>query len=49
VWTNPGVKILDEKLGKRNSAAHPSGVKIGHLQADAFIDDLVRNVVLKLV
>ncbi|MDQ1471695.1 MAG: hypothetical protein QOJ99_3175 [Bryobacterales bacterium] len=41
-------KILDEKLGKRNSAAHPSGVNIGQLQTDAFIDDLVKNVVLKL-
>lgn len=42
-------KILDEKLGKRNSAAHPSSVDIGQLQTDAFIDDLVKNVVLKLV
>jgi hypothetical protein len=42
-------KIMDEKLGKRNSAAHASGVSIGQLQADAFIDDLVKNVVLKVV
>jgi len=41
-------KILREKLDKRNSAAHPSNVSIGQLQAEAFIDDLVRNVVLKL-
>jgi len=41
-------KIMDEKLGKRNSAAHASGVAIGQLQTDAFIDDLVKNVVLKI-
>jgi hypothetical protein len=41
-------KILDEKLGKRNSAAHPSTVTIGQIQAEGVIDDLVNNVVLKL-
>ncbi len=41
-------RILDEKLGKRNSAAHPSSVAIEQLQAEAFIDDLIKNVVLKL-
>lgn len=41
-------RILKEKLGRRNSAAHPSGVKIGQLQAEEFVDDLVKNVVLKL-
>jgi hypothetical protein len=41
-------RILTEKLGKRNSAAHPSSIKIEQLQAEAFIDDLVKNVVLKL-
>ena len=42
-------KILSDKLGKRNSAAHPSSVKIEQLQTDDFIDDLVKNVVLKLL
>jgi hypothetical protein len=42
-------KIMDEKLGKRNSAAHASSVTISQLQADAFIDDLVKNVVVKIV
>jgi hypothetical protein len=42
-------KILAEKLGRRNSAAHPSSVKFGQLQVEAFIEDLVTNVVLKLV
>jgi len=42
-------KILEDKLGRRNSAAHPSGVKIEQLQAEEFIDDLVKNVVVKIV
>jgi hypothetical protein len=41
-------KILDEKLGRRNSAAHPSTVRFGQLQAEEFIHDLVTNVVLVL-
>jgi hypothetical protein len=41
-------QILDEKLGRRNSAAHPSTVTITQLQAESVIDDLIRNVVLKL-
>jgi hypothetical protein len=41
-------KILVEKLGRRNTAAHPSSVVITQLQAEDFISDLVNNVVLKL-
>jgi hypothetical protein len=41
-------KILFEKLDKRNSAAHPSTVHIGQLQAENFIDELVKNVILAL-
>lgn len=41
-------KILVEKLGARNSAAHPSTIRIGQLQAESFIDDLIKNVVLVL-
>lgn len=41
-------RISGEKLGRRNSAAHPSNVAIGQLQAQNFIDDLVKNVVIKL-
>jgi hypothetical protein len=41
-------KILFEKLDKRNTAAHPSTVKIGQLQAENFIDELVKNVILAL-
>lgn len=41
-------KILNDKLNKRNMAAHPSLVEIGRAQADDAITDLVNNVVLKL-
>ncbi len=41
-------KILEEKLKRRNIAAHPSGVVISQLQAEDFISDLVNNVVLKI-
>lgn len=41
-------KVMDGKLGIRNSAAHPSDIKIDQLAADYFIDDLVKNVVLRL-
>ena len=41
-------KILDEKLKRRNIAAHPNKVTITQLQAEDFISDLVENVVVKL-
>jgi hypothetical protein len=41
-------KILKEKLGRRNTAAHPNSIKITQLQAEDFISDLVNNVVLAL-
>jgi hypothetical protein len=42
------VKILREKLIKRNMAAHPSGIVIVQSQADDVVTDLVNNVVLAL-
>jgi hypothetical protein len=42
-------KVLNQKLERRNSAAHPSTVAIEQLQAEEYVDDLVKNVVLKLV
>lgn len=48
IITKDVYRILEEKLGRRNSAAHPSSVIIGQLQVDAFIDDLVNNVVIKI-
>lgn len=41
-------KILNDKLSRRNMAAHPSQVEITRAQADDAITDLVNNVVLKL-
>jgi len=49
IISNNVFKVLNEKLGTRNSAAHPSDIVVGQLQADYFIDDLVKNVVLRLV
>jgi hypothetical protein len=48
IITNDVYKILEDKLGRRNTAAHPSLVVITQLQTEAFVDDLVRNVVLTL-
>jgi hypothetical protein len=41
-------KVYVEKLGKRNSAAHPSTTHMTQVQAEGFIDDLIRNTVLLL-
>lgn len=43
------IKILKEKLTKRNMSAHPSGVVVVQSQADDVVTDLVNNVVLALV
>jgi hypothetical protein len=42
------IRILREKLGKRNMAAHPSSVLVVQAQADDVVTDLVNNVVLAL-
>jgi hypothetical protein len=42
------VRILKEKLGKRNTAAHPASVIIVQSQADDVVTDLVNNIVLAL-
>ena len=42
------IRILREKLGKRNSAAHPSAVVVVQSQADDVVTDLVNNVGLAL-
>lgn len=41
-------KVLSVGLNRRNSAAHPSSVVISQVQAEAHIDDLVKNFMLKL-
>lgn len=40
-------RILETSIRRRNSAAHPSGIKIKELPASAFVEDLVENVILK--
>lgn len=47
IITNDIRKILDEKLGIRNSSGHPSSVIILESKAIEFIEDLVTNVILK--
>jgi hypothetical protein len=47
IISNDVRKILDEKLGIRNSSAHPSAVAIKPSKVAEFIDDLIENVVLK--
>jgi hypothetical protein len=42
------IRTLKEKLGKRNTAAHPSTMVVGQSQADDVVTDLVNNVVLAL-
>lgn len=48
VFNNDVRKILDEKLGIRNTAGHPSTVTVHGTKAANFIEDLVENVILKL-
>lgn len=40
-------KILEEKLGTRNTYAHPSNMTLTESKTIEFIEDLVNNVVLK--
>jgi hypothetical protein len=47
IISNDVRKILDEKLGIRNTSAHPSAVAIKASKVVEFIDDLVENIVLK--
>jgi hypothetical protein len=53
IGTLPGIsngvkKLLKEKLGRRNSYAHPSTLTVERAQVDDMITDLVNNVVLPL-
>lgn len=47
IISNSVRKILDEKLGTRNSCAHPSGITVKKSKAIDFIEDLIQNVILK--
>lgn len=49
----PGVtsnmkRTLKEKLGRRNTYAHPSTMTVARSQVDDMITDLVQNIILKL-
>lgn len=41
-------KVYVNKLGTRNSVAHPSTLHVTQVQAEGYIDDLIRNTVLLL-
>jgi len=47
IISNDVRKILDMKLGIRNSVAHPSGITCLQPKATEFIGDLIDNVLLK--
>lgn len=49
IISNDVRKILDTKLGIRNTYAHPSSVTISEVKATDFAIDLVDNVILKYV
>jgi hypothetical protein len=41
-------KVLEDRLEKRNSAAHPSGAVVTKMNAEDYITDLVNNALLTL-
>lgn len=47
IISNDVRKVLDMKLGIRNSYAHPSSLKMTENKAIEFIEDLVNNVIVK--
>lgn len=47
IISNDVRKILDQKLGTRNSCAHPSGVRVNISKVIDFIEDIVDNIILK--
>lgn len=47
IISNDVRKILDEKLGIRNSAGHPSGISFSTHKTTEFALDLIENVLLK--
>lgn len=47
IITNDVRKILDTKLGIRNTSAHPSAIVISEVKATDFIIDLVENIIVK--
>jgi hypothetical protein len=48
VITNDQRKLLDEKLGVRNSCAHPSNMTFTQSKVTSFLEDIVYNVLTQL-
>ncbi len=49
IISNDVRKILDDALGVRNTAAHPSNIEITRSKTIAVIEDLVQNIIRKFV
>ncbi|MES2566224.1 MAG: hypothetical protein V4565_05125 [Bacteroidota bacterium] len=47
IITGDQKKILEEKLGIRNTSAHPNSIEVKESKATNFIEDLIANVVSK--
>lgn len=47
IISNDVRKLLDQKLGTRNSYAHPSTISLDRHKVVDFVTDLVQNVILK--
>ena len=47
IINNDQRKILEEKLGIRNTAAHPNTTKISEAKCMSFVEDLVDNILVK--
>jgi hypothetical protein len=47
IISNDVRKILEEKLGTRNSCAHPSAISVKRSKVIDFVEDLVTNVIAK--
>lgn len=47
IVSNDTRKLLDEKLGFRNTCAHPNTITIRDSKAIAFIEDIVENILTK--
>jgi hypothetical protein len=47
ILSNDVKKILEEKLGIRNTCAHPNNIVVAESKATSFIEDLIDNVLLR--
>jgi len=49
IITNDQRKILDVNLGIRNTAAHPNSTAISQSKVEAFIEDIIENILFKFL